>query len=155
MTYPGTARSCDTLGPQTKLHAFTEIQIQKKQASAVPHTHSKRRKIGIGLKLTDDVTQTRHILRLHRIAGRILSGAVYLDFGLHVFQPFPASCKPFLSSRYMLAPNLLVSRFTTALLSDRLFRRCITTAHACPYRKAEGCCDEKSGDGGHRLKLKW
>ena len=42
-----------------------------------------------------------------------------------------------------------MSRFTPALLSDCLFRRCITTAHACPYRKAEGCGGEDSGDSGH------
>ena len=137
MTYPRTTRSCDEFGPQRQNHAIPEIEIQKIQTARVAHRHPHRCKIGISLKLTDDAPQTRHILRFHSMAWGTRSGAVYLNFGLHILQSALTSYKLFPGLSYMLAPHLLVCGFSVALPDHGLFRLSITTAHALPHHQAQ------------------
>lgn len=140
MAYTRAVRAGDTLGPQTQTHAIAKIQIQTIQAARVPHRYTHGNKLRIGVKLTDDVSQARHILRFHRIAGGVMLESVNLNFGLHCIQTSLASCQSSPGSLYMPEPYLLVSRFPPAWQRLCLFRLCVTTAQASPHRrKAQGC----------------
>ena len=151
MAYSRAVRAGDTLGPQTQVHSSAEIQIQKIQAARVPHTHAYWSKLRIGLKLTDDVPQTWHILRFHRIAGRIQPGTVYLNFGLHRIQKLPASCEFIFGLLYVSESSILISGLALALLGIDLF--CLSLAAIQPHRrKAEGCGGKDSGEWGHGHK---
>lgn len=150
MAYPCAARGGDTLGPQTQLYAFAEIQIQTIQTARVPHRHTHRNKLRIGLKLTDDVPQARDIFRFYSIAGGVLLESVYLNFGLHAIQTSFTSCQSFPGSLYMPEPYPLVSRSPSACQMRCSFRLCVTTAHASPHcRKAQGCGGKDFGSGAH------